>query len=117
MARNNRPEIMLSLEDDWYNELMAALNGNAAMTDKFSETAKIAQRLIGTIEKYARLRVGVDGTEFADIGFFKSDAVSLIWQLLTAHCKLSATMHWDAYHQLKDRRATRQAQEESHDGV
>lgn len=116
MAKNNRPEIMLSLEYDWYNELMAALNGNAAMTDKYAETAKIAQRLVETIEKYVRFRIGVDGTEFADIGFFKKDAVSLIWQLLTAHCKLSGTPY-DAYHQLKDRRAVRQSKEESGNGV
>jgi hypothetical protein len=106
---------MLSLEYDWYNELMAALNGNAAMIDDFPEIAKIAQRLICTIEKHARLRVGVDGSEFADVGFFKKDAVSLIWQLLTALAKSSKMPHWDAYHQLKDLRAIRQAKEDSHD--
>ncbi|HCC34797.1 MAG TPA: hypothetical protein DEQ02_03865 [Ruminococcaceae bacterium] len=117
MSRNNRPEIMLSLEYDWYNELMSALNGNAVMTGKFSETAKIAQRLIDNIEKYVRFRVGVDGTEFADIGFFKTDAVSLIWQLLTAYCKLNETTSVDVYHRLKEVRALLQTEEEPGDGV
>jgi hypothetical protein len=115
MSRNNKPEINLSLEYDWYNELMAALRGNAMMTGIFSENAKIAKRLIENIEKYARLRVGVDGTEFADVGFFKNDAVSLIWQLLTAHGKLSSPNQFDAYHFLKDMRVLMPPKEESGD--
>ena len=117
MSRNNRPEIMLSLEYDWYNELMSALRGNAVMTDQFSEMAKIAQRLMDNIEKYVRFRIGVDGTEFADIGFFKTDAVSLVWQLLTAYCKLSEATPFDAYHHLKDVRALLQPEGESGNGV
>jgi len=117
MSKNKRPEITLSLEWDWYNELMSALKGNAAMTDQFSEMAKIAQRLIDNIEKYVRFRVGVDGTEFADIGFFKTDAVSLVWQILTAYCKLSEAKPADSYHALKERRAAELSKEESDNGV
>jgi hypothetical protein len=116
MSRNNRPEINLSLEYDWYNELMAALKGNAR-TEKLPEMANIAQKLIDNIEKYVRFRVGVDGTEFADIGFFKTDAVSLIWQLLTAYCRLSGLNSFDAYHQLKDLHELMNPKEESGDGV
>jgi hypothetical protein len=100
MANNNKPEIRLSLEYDWYSKLMAALKGNA-MTDKIPEMANIAQTLMDNIEKYTRFRVGVDGTEFADIGFFKKDAASLIWQLLIAYYRLSESNSFDAYHFLK----------------
>lgn len=77
MRIGNGAKIKLDFTNDLYDHMIEEIKEYTRIMDD-PDTSKVTERLLTSIERYARLGTEDDGTEYAIIQLFPSDASELI---------------------------------------
>ena len=97
-----RAAVIIDFRNDLYNHMIGELKSYAdLMKDK--DSGRTAEKLISIIEKYVQLGTDEDGTEFAVMRFFPSDASDLI-SILAIVASTAIDTPEDHYERLKKQR-------------
>ena len=83
MAYQSRtPSVKLTLENEWFNQLVSILNANYNIGLEDENFSQIAEKLKNKLLTYSVPRTNDDGIQFVDVRFFPNEASDMIWQLL-----------------------------------
>ena len=103
MRIGNGAKVKLDFTNDLYDHMIEEIKEYIRIMDD-SETSKVTEKLLTSIERYAKLGTDEDGTEYAIIQLFPSDASELI-SILAMVASTTVDVPDSHYERLKTQRA------------
>lgn len=103
MRIGNGAKVKLDFTNDLYDHMIEEIKEYIRIMDD-SETSKVTEKLLTSIERYAKLGTDEDGTEYAIIQLFPSDASELI-SILAMVASTTVDVPDSHYERLKEQRA------------